>query len=371
MDRPASMPSPNRNRTLLFYVHAMAGGGAELVTARLASGYAARGDRVLLVVDQQAQEWIRSVGDEVEMVVLPRGHLRSTIALASLLSRTTPDASISALSATNLKHVVAAVLAGRRRRAIITYHGFAENEPKKLSSIGFWLTPVLSRVAAASVVVSNALKQDLIQRFNAAPDRLRTIYNPASPERTQPPVSAEALAAREPIVVAVGRLVADKGFRFLVRAFALVNYPQAKLVMLGKGPDLEMLRAEAERLGVAERIEFAGYVSDPGAYLSRARCFVSPSYFKSFGLAIVEALDFGVAVVATDSGGPREILISSAIGRLVPVGDEEAMAAAISDSLANPGEPSPRQKRSAEFTLDAALEAYDRLFDEIAIAADR
>jgi glycosyltransferase involved in cell wall biosynthesis len=365
MDHATPMPTSTSKRTLLFYVHAMAGGGAERVTARLASGYAARGDRILLVVDHEADEWRTSIGDDVEVVVLPKGHLQSIFELASLLRREKPDFSVSALSATNLKHIIAAVCAGRTRRAVITYHGFAQNEPMRLSRLGFWLTSILSRTAAASVVVSEALKQDLIKRFRAAPERLVTIYNPASPEFAQPPLTAGALAIREPIVIAVGRLVADKGFRFLVRAFARVEYPQARLIILGKGPDLAFLRAEAARLKIAERVEFAGYVSDTNAYLSRARCFVSPSYFESFGLAIVEALDYGIAVVTTDSGGPKEILNSEGLGKIVPVGDEKAMADAITESLSNPGEPAPRQLRAGQFTLDAAMAAYDEVFRKL------
>jgi glycosyltransferase involved in cell wall biosynthesis len=355
-----------RAPTVLFYIHALAGGGAERVMARLASGYARRGHRVVLVVDYPAGEWLSALDERIELIELPGGHLRSTLALADLLSRLSPDISLSALSAANLKHLVAALLAGRHRNAILSYHGFAENEPQKLSKIGYWLTPVFTRLAARSVVVSDALRDDLIRRFYASRARLGTVYNPASPASPQAPVSAEELAAREPIVIAIGRLVSDKGFLFLLNAFAKVPCREAKLIMLGKGPELERLKAEAERLNIGDRVEFAGYVTDTSAYLSKARCFVSPSYRESFGLAIIEALDFGLAVVATDSGGPAEILNSAEFGRIVPVGDEDAMAAAISASLAAPGDPAARQKRSRDFTLDAAMKGYDRIFAEVA-----
>ncbi len=354
-----------RQPTLIFYIHALAGGGAERVMARLASSYARRGARALLVMDHEASEWASILDERVERILLPKGHFRGALALSRLLFRVSPDISISALSANNLKHVLAATLAGTLRRAVITFHGFAENEPKKLAQFSYWLTPVLTSLAARNVAVSDALKEDLIRRFHASPDRLETIHNPASPEHAHPPVSPQNLANREAIVVAVGRLVVDKGFLFLVRAFAKVTYPGAKLIVLGKGPDLPRLRSEAERLGVAERVEFAGYVAEIDSYLSRARCFVSPSYHESFGLAIVEALDFGLAVVSTDSGGPREILNSPAVGKIVPLGDEAAMATAISESLAAPGDPSVRQRRSRDFTLEIALRRYDKIFEEI------
>ncbi|HMK90654.1 MAG TPA: glycosyltransferase [Methylocystis sp.] len=351
-------------RVLLFYVHALSGGGAERVIARLASGFAARGDRVLLAVDHEADAWRTSLDPAVELVLLPKGHLRSVGALARLLRREEPKVSFSALSAANLKHVVAALLAGRARRAIISYHGFFQNEPERLSRLGFLLSPALSRLVGASVAVSEALRKNLIEKFWFPPTRVVTIYNPAAPEPPHPPLDPAALAAREPLVVAMGRLVEEKGFRFLVRAFARVAHPQARLVILGKGPQREALEREAQRLGVAERLALPGY-TDPDSYLERARCFVSPSYHESFGLAIVEALDSGLAVVATRSGGPQEIIDSEAAGRLVPVGDEMRMAAAISASLEAPGDPAPRQRRAAAFSHATAMERYEGLFREV------
>jgi glycosyltransferase involved in cell wall biosynthesis len=77
-------------------------------------------------------------------------------------------------------------------------------------------------------------------------------------------------------------------------------------------------------------------------------------------------LAFGLPVVATDCGGPPEILDFGRCGRIVPVGDRDAMADAISAALADPGEPTPRIARAAEFSLKIAIDHYRALFDEIA-----
>ena len=135
-------------RKLLFYTHGLTSGGAERVVARLATGFAARGDHVLLAVDFEAQENSHLLSPKVDLRVLPRGHVQSTLALARLLRRESPDASISAISVSNLKHAVAAVIAGRINRSILTYHGFYLSEHERLSNIGYRLTPVLSRLAA-------------------------------------------------------------------------------------------------------------------------------------------------------------------------------------------------------------------------------
>lgn len=348
------------SRQLFFHVHALAGGGAERVFARLASGFAARGDRVALIVERHSSEWGALIDPRIETIVLPPGHLVSMIALARLIRARRPDACLAALSASNLKLTLAATLAGRRRGVILSYHGFYENEPGLLSRLGYWLTPVICGMAGAAVAVSDSLRDNLVTRFAAPPDKLVTIYNPALPEPAPPPLSRAALAARPPMILGVGRLVPDKGFARLVRAFARIDAPEATLTILGVGPELDALIAEAERLGVSARVSFPGF-ADTDAYFAQARCFALASSFETFSLAVVEALAHGLAVVITDSGGPTEIVDRPELGQIVAVGDVDALAAALARALAEPGDPAPRQARAADFSLAAALDAYDAL----------
>lgn len=354
-----------RRRKLLFYTHALAGGGAERVFARLASGFEARGDRVTFAVDFEAQENRALLSREVDLVVLPPGHGRAALALAKLLRRERFDASLSALSVSNLKHAAAAALAGSLDRSVVTYHGFYESEAARLSNIGYRLTPLLARAAGAAVAVSNALRDDLVQRFYVPKTRIRTIYNPAAPEPFPPAATEEGLAARAPIVLAMGRLVPDKDFVTLIRAFALIENPEARLTILGEGPERARLASEAERLGVAARVALPGFAADIGPELARAKCLVVSSERETFGLSCVEALAYGLPVIVTDCGGPAEVLGPAADGPPVRIGDAEALARRIEAALADPGDPAPRQSRAQAFSLDAALDAYDALIGEI------
>ncbi|WP_424360283.1 glycosyltransferase [Methylocystis parvus] len=354
-----------QRRKLLFYTHALAGGGAERVFARLASGFSDRGDRVTFAVDFEAQENRALLSRDVDLVVLPRGHGPATLALAKLLRRERFDASLSAISVSNLKHAVAATLAGGLGRALITYHGFYESEAARLSNIGYRLTPLLSRAAGGAVAVSNALRYDLVKRFSVPEARIRTIYNPAAPEPFPAEATAEDLVARAPIVLAMGRLVPDKDFMTLIRAFARIENPEASLVILGEGPERARLLFEAERLGVAARVALPGFTRDIGRELARAKCLVVSSERETFGLSCVEALAYGLPVIVTDCGGPAEVLGPAADGSPVRVGDVEALARRIEAALSYPGDPAPRQGRARAFSLDAALDAYDALISDI------
>ena len=276
-----------------------------------------------------------------------------------------PDASLSAISVSNLKHAVAAMMAGRNRRAILTYHGFFESEPERLSRIGYRLTPLLSRATAATIAVSESLLADLVKRLHASSERTRMIYNPAAPDPLPPLLDAESLMARPPVVVAIGRLVAGKDFSTLLRAFARLEHADARLVIMGEGPLRRALEDEARDLGIGGRVSMPGFTTEIGATLEAARCLAITSRRESFSLVCVEALAYGLPVVATDCGGPSEILGSRAFGAIVPVGDPEALARAIDACLTAPGDPSARQTHAAEFTLDRALDRYDALIRSV------
>ncbi len=352
-------------RRLLFYTHALVGGGAERVWARLAAGFAARGDSVDFVVDFEARENLAALGKAARLIVLPKGHGAATFALARHLKRTRPHASLSAISVSNLKHAAAAALAGRRDRAILSYHGFYESEQERLSNIGYRLTRPLSAATAATVAVSESLRADLVDRFDVAPDRAIMLHNPAAPDPFPASVSAEALAARAPLVVAIGRLAPDKDFANLLRAFAQMNTPGARLRILGEGPLRAELTALAHQLGLAGRVDLPGYVPDVSAELAQARCFALSSRKESFGLACVEALACGLPCVVTACGGPQEIIDGPDLGAVVPVADADALARALDAALATPGDPTPRQARARDYTLEGALNRYDELIARV------
>ena len=357
-DTPILQGQPRRK--LLVYTHAMTGGGAERVTALLASGFARAGWDVILAVDFQSGDNLAYLDPAVRIVLLGDGHRDQTLALARLLRTEAPDISLSALCISNLKHVAAALMAGRLSRAVLSYHGFFSSEPQPLSRMSYLLTPVLTRMAAATVCVSDSLRDYLAGWWRASAARTRRIYNPVVVREPE-----AARARNEPVVLAIGRLVAQKNYTGLVRAFALLERRDALLVIAGVGPERPAIEAEAARLGLAERVSLPGYLPEPWRLYGEASCFAVPSVLESFSLVVVEAMANGLPVVSTRCGGPVEILDGGRLGHLVPYDDARAMAQAIDAALRIPGDPGPRIARAAEFGLDAALAAYSDLFEEV------
>lgn len=139
-------------------------------------------------------------------------------------------------------------------------------------------------------------------------------------------------------ILTVGRLVERKGVIHLVEALARLPAPlSARLVVIGDGPEAPRIRARAEALGVADRVDLRGRQPDDAlqaAYAS-ADVFVLPAIVdargdtEGLGVVLLEAMNFGIPVVASASGGIVDIVIDGETGLLVPPADDAALAAAL------------------------------------------
>ena len=132
-------------------------------------------------------------------------------------------------------------------------------------------------------------------------------------------------------VFAYGRLVPQKGFSNLLRAWRLVNAQGAKLLIAGDGPDRQLLLDLVEQLEIQNSVEFLGRLNrqEVGHYLRHACAFVLPSIHEPFGLVILEAMAARVPVIATKVGGVPEFVEDGRTGTLVESGDTDGLAAAM------------------------------------------
>lgn len=355
----------NRPR-LLFYIPALVDGGAERLWATLATEFHARGYPVSFVQDFEAGEAKRYLDPAIPVLTLGRGALASVWALSRSLRNHTPDIALSAVAGSNLKLVLAAWLAGVHTKIVQSVHGEREWKTGVLSFLSTVSLAVTSRVTARTIAVSEGLRQSLIETWGASRTRTVTIENPVALPDPLPRVTAAELQQRPPIVVAAGRLVKDKDFAILLKAFERLDDKTARLVILGKGPEEKALRTLSRQLGLEGRVSLPGYVRKPSDWYQQAACLAVSSSSEAFGNVVVEALAHGLPVVATRTYGPASILTGAALGRLVPVGDVTAMAEALAATLANRGDPELRQARAQDFSITARLPVYERLIEDLA-----
>ena len=146
-----------------------------------------------------------------------------------------------------------------------------------------------------------------------------------------------------PVLGLVARLQRWKGIHVLVAALPelLRSHPDAHVVVVGGDHPLEPgyreeLDALAARLDVADRVHMAGYQPDAGAWMREFDVVVHASDNEPFGLVVLEAMALGKPLVAGAEGGPAEIIRDGVEGVLVPFGDSRALAARVSELLADP-----------------------------------
>ena len=349
---------------LLLYTHGLVGGGGERVWALIASGLSRRGHEVAFAVDFVAPENEQLIAPEIRRFTLGQSHVAAVSALAKLLKADLPDVAFAAIGASNLKLLAAKALAGWPGAAVVSAHGRFDAESRLLGRANYAATILTSRLAARTVVVSDDLRRYLIDRFHADARRVVTIHNGiALPPLAMVP-DAPSLAERANVVLGVGRLVPEKGFDTLVRAFAKSKLGQ-RLILLGEGPERPRLEALIGELDLSQRVEMPGYVPDLAPVYALGKMLALASRSEAFGNVLVEALGHGLPVVATACGGPREVLANGQHGQLVPIDDVDALAGAIDQTLADPGDPARHRARAEDFSLDHALDRFEQLIEDV------
>ena len=202
-------------------------------------------------------------------------------------------------------------------------------------------------------------------------------------------VTDEVLAARlrsqyrcgaGPLLVFVGRIVADKGIDDLIEAVGLlrVDHPDVRAAIVGIGQYLDDARSLADRLGLLDHIAFPGWAerSTVPSWFAAADVVLAPSrigrdgWQEGQGLSIIEAMAVGRLVIATDTGGIPETIEDGLTGVLVPPERPSALAAAVRSLLADPagaramaerGRESVRQRFSRAASADRFAQLYERL----------
>jgi len=204
-----------------------------------------------------------------------------------------------------------------------------------------WVYPAAQQVAAVSEGAARSLASTLelpLHRVAVLPNSVDVARLKQSAEK---PATHPWLLEDDgrPLVSAVGRLVPVKGFIDLLHAFShLREKRDARLIIIGEGPQRHELEELRDRLGLADVVDFHGYMPDPVSIVGGADVFVLSSHSEGQGIVLLEAMAAGTPIVATDCpSGPRELLQDGEAGLLVPVGDPEAMADAIDRLLSDDG----------------------------------
>lgn len=211
------------------------------------------------------------------------------------------------------------------------------------------------------VVIAPSLREQAVARTGVAPSRVAVVANPAlddAPIRSV--VNANGEGRR---FLFVGRLTAQKDVSRLLHAFGARARPADWLTIVGDGPLRRSLVRQADRLKLGDRVTFSGHRSDVAAILARHDCLVLSSRYEGLPSVAIEALQAGLAVIATESS-PAVGSLLEGLATLIPVSDDRALGAALAADLAVP-DAGRVADRIAPYRLSHAAPAYRRLFEAV------
>jgi glycosyltransferase involved in cell wall biosynthesis len=236
----------------------------------------------------------------------------------------------------------------------------------------FWialrLVPIVYPWADTIIAVNPKVAQDIAQVTNISSNKIYSINNPTITqnifEKAKEPINEtwfqEIDTNQHKIILGVGRLTTQKDFPTLVQAFALIRKQyQAKLIILGEGENRNELETLISRLNLIADVILPGFTPNPYAYMAKASVFVLSSAWEGSPNTLVEAMACGTPVVSTDClSGPREILNNGKYGQLVNVGDYEALADAIIQTLISDNDLDALKTRAKDFSVENIAQQY-------------
>ncbi|MGM3386091.1 glycosyltransferase [Stutzerimonas stutzeri] len=354
-------------------------GGLERVQIHIAEGLIKAGFQAELLtrkVEVRAGALLRS---KAPIHSLGGGRLGYIFKLFRWIRKTEPDVVVTSANDIGCIVLLWRALLWRGGKIIWTQH-LSISGPLQASKgarrmrllVEIWLMRHLIKHADAVITVSMSVADDMKHMIDPNLP-VQVIYNPSVSSqdferRIRERIDWPWLDRALPVVVFVGRLAQVKRLDLLLRAFArCVRTMPARLVVVGDGPEDCMARKLAEKLHLRDVCRFVGHRSNPLPWIRHADLLVLCSDSEGFGLVLVEAMACGTQVVATDCPcGPAEVLAQGRYGRLVPIGDVEALAAAMQASLLSPlATKDDLKMRAATFSLERAVADYAELINRL------
>ncbi len=367
------MMAPERRR-ILCLLPTLGGGGAERAFVTLLRHFDRSRFEPHLGLLAAVGPYLKDVPEDVPIHDLNLFRVRrSPLALIRLVRQLRPHAVLAAPREVNMALGFVRPWLPRDLKLLVREENSVTAELAEKSShprVWRWLYRRFYPRADTIICVADYILNDLAEHFAIPRHKMVRIYNPVDIDgvRRLAAQLGNPYAGAGPHLVAAGRLTWQKGFDVLLDAMALVRetLPRVRLTLLGAGPLEPELKAQSERLGLAEAIHFAGFQSNPYPYFKHADAFVLPSRYEGMPLVLLEALALGTFVVAADCpGGVGEILSGSGAGVLVPHSDARLLAQAILAACRPDGKRSSHAEHLEalldNFRVERVMSAYENL----------
>jgi len=312
----------------------LTGGGAERTVINIMNYLNKEKFKIIFVLgNKDLNDYSMFIDNDINIKYLNTSRLRySFMKLRKAIITENPDLIFTTLNPNNIL-VSITNMSLKNRIPLIIREANNRTQSKKATRLNRFITKYCYNYLSNKIIaLSNGVKDDLVRNFYVDDKKIQVIYNPIDLDTINKLKNEEiddlSIECDEKIIVAVGRLVEQKDYPTLIKAFKIVSeHLKAKLLILGKGPLENELKTLVHALGIDEKIIFKGFKNNPYKYMKKADLFVLTSKWEGFGHVIVEAMACGTPVISTDcNSGPKEIIGENQYGVLVKVSDYEQLA---------------------------------------------
>jgi glycosyltransferase involved in cell wall biosynthesis len=311
--------------------------------------------------------------DNLGVIELRSSHsFTSLFPLVRYLKQIRPDALLSDKDRVNQIAIISSKLAGGKVRLAVRFGQTVSKMLETRDILDRFIHNLSMRYlypfADAIICPSKGAAQDLANFAAIPPERITVIHNPVDREKlyrlADEPIEHPWFINKDiPVIVGLGELTQRKGFDTLIRSFSILRRERAaRLFIIGRGNGRHKLEKLVREMDLVDDVQLSGFLENPFPYLKKADLFVQASHYEGFGMALLEALTLGIPSVATDCpSGPREILQDGRFGKLVPVGNVQEMAKAISQTLDEPPVNTFVMQAAHPYSLDKIADEYIKL----------
>lgn len=355
-----------KSNKITFFLPNLTGGGAERVSINLANHFLLLGYEIDFILCSAHGKLLPLLDSRIVVIDLKVSRLRHSIKpLTCYLKNNKPEALIAIMWPLTIIAVIAHFMSGNNRNAhkvFVSDHtllSLTKDYEGWLKKIFLkWSIRLVYPLASNRLAVSKGVANDIVNLSSLSKKtEFQVIYNPIEFPSGSDIIEKKLSQFR---IITVGSFKPVKDHKTLILAFEKVlKKVNAELVILGEGPLQKELTDFIASLGLSKHISLPGFKTDLLPWYASADLFVLSSRFEGFGNVIVEAMACGVSVVSTNCpSGPAEILENGKYGKLVPVGDVDALAQAMLESLQEKHDVNTLKKRAADFSLDKIAKQY-------------
>ena len=366
-------PRGHRPLFLLYLIYGFRIGGAERHLLDLCKGLDRRKFRPEIIYfhrDEQMLPEFLQEGIPSSLFPVKGGELtfREIWRLSRLIKKLSPDIVHVHLFHASRFGAMAAFLAGVRQ-IVRTKHNVSDPETRPGKRDRIWRV-LQSAILTRTVAVSQAIAEQVGTPYVIYNGIDTDYFDPNLIDPTERAGYAKLFDVKgSPIIGIAARLTKQKGHSVLLNAFSelLSDWPNAQLLIAGDGEELPTLELLSNKLNLTEHVQFLGPIRNVREFLSVLDVFAHPSIFEGLGIAVIEAMSMGLAIVATKVDGLAELITDGVEGSLVepnnPIALSKAMKRILSDPALRKNMGQRARKKAVEkFSVKTMIQKYEELY---------